>query len=118
MKNPGPHGLSELIYALASMSQNNGSAFAGFDASKPFYTLIGALAMVIGRFVPAVAMLAMAGSLAQKKKVPPSSGTLPTASITFSIWTILVILIIGALTFFPFFAMGPIVEHLIMTGGI
>jgi K+-transporting ATPase ATPase A chain len=118
MKNSGPHGLSELIYALASMSQNNGSAFAGFDASKPFYTLIGALAMGIGRFVPAVAMLAMAGSLAQKKKVPPSSGTLPTASITFSIWTILVILIIGALTFFPLFAMGPIVEHLIMTGGV
>ena len=118
MKNPGPHGLSELIYAFASMSQNNGSAFAGFDASNAFYTLIGALAMVIGRFVPAVAMLAMAGSLAQKKKVPPSSGTLPTASITFSIWTILVILIIGALTFFPLFAMGPIVEHLIMTGGV
>jgi K+-transporting ATPase ATPase A chain len=118
MKNPGPHGLSELIYAFASMAQNNGSAFAGFDASKPFYTLTGALAMAIGRFVPAVAMLALAGSLAQKKKVPPSSGTLPTASITFSIWTILVILIIGALTFFPIFAMGPIIEHLTMIGGV
>ncbi len=118
MKNPGPHGLSELIYALASMANNNGSAFAGFDASKPFYTLIGSLAMLIGRFVPAVSMLAMAGSLAQKKKVPPSSGTLPTDSITFSVWTILVILIIGALTFFPLFAMGPIAEHLSMTGGI
>ncbi|MGB9930059.1 MAG: potassium-transporting ATPase subunit KdpA [Methanosarcina sp.] len=118
MKNPGAHGLSELIYALASMSNNNGSSFAGFDASNTFYTLIGALAMAMGRFIPAVAMLAMAGSLAQKKKVPPSSGTLPTTSITFSIWTILVILIIGALTFFPLFAMGPIVEHLTMTGGI
>ncbi|WP_292377893.1 potassium-transporting ATPase subunit KdpA [Methanosarcina sp. UBA289] len=118
MKNPGPHGLSELIYAFASMSQNNGSAFAGFDASKPFYTLIGSLAMVIGRFVPAVSMLALAGSLAQKKKVPPSSGTLPTASVTFSVWMILVILIIGALTFFPLFAMGPIAEHLTMIGGI
>ncbi len=118
MKNPGPHGLSELIYAFASMSQNNGSAFAGFDASNPFYTLIGSLAMVIGRFVPAVSMLALAGSLAQKKKVPPSSGTLPTASVTFSIWMILVILIIGALTFFPLFAMGPIAEHLTMIGGI
>ena len=103
---------------LHPCAQNNGSAFAGFDATKPFYTLAGALAMAIGRFVPAVSMLAMAGSLAQKKKVPPSSGTLPTASVTFSIWTILVILIIGALTFFPLFAMGPIVEHLIMTGGI
>ena len=118
MKNPGPHGLSELIYAFASMSQNNGSAFAGFDASNPFYTLIGSLAMVIGRFVPAVSMLALAGSLAQKKKVPPSSGTLPTASVTFSVWMILVILIIGALTFFPLFAMGPIAEHLTMIGGI
>ncbi len=118
MKNPGPHGLSELIYAFASMSQNNGSSFAGFDASKPFYTLIGSLAMVIGRFVPAVSMLALAGSLAQKKKVPPSSGTLPTASVTFSVWMILVILIIGALTFFPLFAMGPIAEHLTMIGGI
>jgi len=117
MKNPGPHGLSELIYAFASMCQNNGSAFAGIDATKPFYTLGGALAMAIGRFVPAVSMLALAGSLAQKKKVPPSSGTLPTASVSFSIWTILVILIIGALTFFPIFAMGPIIEHLIMIGG-
>ncbi len=117
MKNPGPHGLSEVIYAFASMCQNNGSAFAGIDATKPFYTLGGALAMAIGRFVPAVAMLAIAGSLAQKKKVPPSSGTLPTASVSFSIWTILVILIIGALTFFPIFAMGPIIEHLIMIGG-
>lgn len=117
MHNPGPHGLSELIYAFASMSNNNGSAFAGFDATSTFYTLTGALAMAIGRFVPAVAMLAMAGSLAQKKKVPPSSGTLPTASITFSIWTILVILIIGALTFFPLFAMGPIAEYLTMIGG-
>ena len=118
MKNPGPHGLSELIYAFASMANNNGSAFAGFDASKPFYTLVGSLAMLIGRFVPAVAMLAMSGSLAQKKKVPPSSGTLPTDSVTFSVWTILVILIIGALTFFPLFAMGPIAEHLSMVGGI
>ena len=117
MKNPGPHGLSELIYAFASMANNNGSAFAGLDATSAFYTLTGALAMTIGRFVPAVAMLAMAGSLAQKKKVPPSSGTLPTATFTFSIWTIMVILIIGALTFFPLFAMGPIAEYLAMIGG-
>lgn len=117
MKNPGPHGLSELIYAFASMANNNGSAFAGLDATGAFYTLTGALAMTIGRFVPAVAMLAMAGSLAQKKKVPPSSGTLPTATFTFSIWTIMVILIIGALTFFPLFAMGPIAEYLAMIGG-
>jgi len=99
------------------MANNNGSAFAGLDATSAFYTLTGALAMAIGRFVPAVAMLAMAGSLAQKKKVPPSSGTLPTATFTFSIWTIMVILIIGALTFFPLFAMGPIAEYLAMIGG-
>jgi potassium-transporting ATPase potassium-binding subunit len=117
MKNPGPHGLSEVLYAFASMCQNNGSAFAGLDATKPFYTLGGALAMAIGRFAPAVAVLAMAGSMAQKKKVPPSSETLPTASFSFSIWTILIILIVGALNFLPIFAAGPIIEHLIMFGG-
>jgi len=117
MKNPGPHGLSEVFYAFASMCQNNGSAFAGLDATKPYYTLGGALAMAIGRFAPAVAVLAMAGSMAQKKKVPPSSGTLPTASVSFSIWTILIILIVGALNFLPIFAAGPIIEHLIMFGG-
>lgn len=117
MQDPGPHGLSELIYAFASMSNNNGSAFAGFDSARPFYALTGALAMAIGRFAPAVAMLAIAGSMAQKKTVPPSSGTLPTASVMFSVWTILVILIIGALTFFPLFAMGPIAEYLSMIGG-
>jgi K+-transporting ATPase ATPase A chain len=117
MANPGPHGLSEVVYAFASMSNNNGSAFAGIDATKPFFTLGGSLAMLIGRFVPAVAMLAIAGSMVQKKKVPSSSGTLPTASVSFATWTILVILIIGALTFFPLFATGPIIEHLIMMGG-
>ena len=73
--------------------------------------------MLIGRFVPAIAVLAIAGSMAQKKKVPSSLGTLPTASVSFATWTILVILIIGALTFFPLFATGPIIEHLIMMGG-
>ncbi len=119
MHNPGPHGLSELVYTFASMSNNNGSAFAGFDASGIFYALTGAAAMTIGRFVPAVAMLALAGSIAQKKTVPPGPGTLPTASATFAIWMILVILIVGgALTFFPLFAMGgPIVDHMLLSGG-
>ncbi|HZD44378.1 MAG TPA: potassium-transporting ATPase subunit KdpA, partial [Methanomicrobiales archaeon] len=117
MLNPGPHGLSELIYAFASMSNNNGSAFAGFDASLPFYAISGAVAMAIGRFVPAVAMLALAGSMAQKKMIPPGPGTLPTASVTFTVWTILVILIVGALTFFPLFAMGPIADYLLLFGG-
>jgi K+-transporting ATPase ATPase A chain len=116
--NPGPHGLSEVVYAFASMANNNGSAFAGLDAASPFYTLAGALVMVAGRFIPAIAMLALAGSLAKKKTIPSGPGTLPTTSPSFILWLIAVILIIGALTFFPFFAMGPIAEHLSLAGGI
>jgi len=116
--NPGPHGLSEVVYAFASMANNNGSAFAGLDAASPFYALAGALVMVVGRFVPAIAMLALAGSLAKKKTIPSGPGTLPTASPSFVLWLIAVILIIGALTFFPFFAMGPVAEHLSLVGGI
>jgi len=117
MANPGPHGLSEVLYAFASMANNNGSAFAGLSANTSFYNLFGALAMLIGRFVPAVAILAMAGSLARKKYVPPSLGTLPTDKAPFAIWLLLVILIVGALTFFPALALGPVVEHLSMLGG-
>ena len=116
--NPGPHGLSEIVYAFASMANNNGSAFAGLDSTELFYTLFGALAMVIGRVVPAAAVLAIAGSLSLKKKVPPSQGTLQTASPSFVLWMVLVILIIGVLTFFPLFALGPLAEHVLMTGGI
>jgi K+-transporting ATPase ATPase A chain len=116
--NPGPHGLSEVVYAFASMANNNGSAFAGLDAASPFYALAGAMVMVIGRFVPAVAMLALAGSLAKKKMIPSGPGTLPTTSPSFVLWLIAVILIIGALTFFPCFAMGPVAEHLSLVGGI
>ncbi len=115
--NPGPHGLSEIVYAFASMSNNNGSAFAGLDSSGLFFTLSGVIAMTIGRFVPAVAVLFLAGSLAQKKTVPPSYGTLQTASPSFIIWLILIILIVGVLTFFPLFALGPIAEQLLMIGG-
>ena len=115
--NPGAHGLSEILYAVASMANNNGSAFAGLNANTPFYTLLGSLAMLIGRFVPAVATLAMAGSLAGKKYVPPSLGTLPTDKAPFVLWLALVILIVGALTFFPALALGPIAEHLTMLGG-
>lgn len=118
MSNPGAHGLSEVLYALASMANNNGSAFAGLNANVNFYNLFGSLAMTIGRYVPAVAVLAMAGSLAEKKYVPPSLGTLPTDKAPFAIWLTLVILIVGALTFFPALALGPIVEHLTMLGGV
>jgi K+-transporting ATPase ATPase A chain len=117
MANPGGHGLSEALYAFASMANNNGSAFAGLSANTTFYNLLGALAMLIGRFGPAVAVLAMAGSLAAKKYVPPSLGTLPTDKAPFALWLVLVILIVGALTFFPALALGPIVEHLTMLGG-
>jgi K+-transporting ATPase ATPase A chain len=115
--NPGPHGLSEILYAFASVSNNNGSAFAGLNANTLFYNLVTAIAMLIGRFVPAVAALAMAGSLAKKKYIPPSIGTLPTHQITFVLWLAAVILIVGALTFFPALSLGPIVEHMIMHGG-
>ena len=115
--NPGPHGLSEVLYAFASASNNNGSAFAGLNANTLFYNLLTAIAMLIGRFVPAVAALAMAGSLSKKKYIPPSIGTLPTHQITFVLWLAVVILIVGALTFFPALSLGPIVEHMIMNAG-
>jgi K+-transporting ATPase ATPase A chain len=116
MANPGAHGLSEVLYAFASMANNNGSAFAGLNANVNFYNLLGSLAMTLGRYVPAIAVLAMAGSLAEKKYVPPSLGTLPTDKAPFAIWLTLVILIVGALTFFPALSLGPIVEHLMMVG--
>ncbi|MDD2853351.1 MAG: potassium-transporting ATPase subunit KdpA [Desulfuromonadaceae bacterium] len=118
MSNPGAHGLSEVLYAFSSMANNNGSAFAGLNANVNFFNLCGSLAMTIGRYVPAIAVLAMAGSLAEKKYVPPSLGTLPTDKAPFAIWLTLVILIVGALTFFPALALGPIVEHLTMLGGV
>jgi K+-transporting ATPase ATPase A chain len=118
MANPGAHGLSELLYAFASMANNNGSAFAGLNANVGIYNLLGSLAMLLGRYVPAVAMLAMAGSLAEKKYVPPSLGTLPTDKVPFALWLTLVILIVGALTFFPALSLGPIVEQLTMAGGL
>ncbi|GFO53090.1 potassium-transporting ATPase potassium-binding subunit [Geomonas sp. Red276] len=117
MANPGAHGLSEVLYAFASMSNNNGSAFAGLNANTVFYNVAGSAAMLIGRFAPIVASLAMAGSLAEKKYVPPSLGTLPTDKVPFALWLALVILIVGALTFFPALSLGPIVEQLIMRGG-
>jgi K+-transporting ATPase ATPase A chain len=116
MANPGPHGLSEVIYAFASTANNNGSAFAGLSGNT-FYNLMTALAMLLGRYAPKVAVLAMAGSLVCKKYTPPSAGTLPTHQVPFILWLVIVILIVGALTFFPALAMGPMVEHFIMQGG-
>jgi potassium-transporting ATPase potassium-binding subunit len=115
MANPGAHGLSEVFYAFASMSNNNGSAFAGLNGNTVFYNVTGSVCMFIGRFAPIVASLAMAGALAEKKYVPPSLGTLPTDKVPFALWLTLVILIVGALTFFPALSLGPIVEQLQMT---
>lgn len=117
MANPGPHGLSEVLYTFASTANNNGSAFAGLNGNM-FYNLMTAAAMLLGRFWPKVAVLAMAGSLVRKKYTPPSAGTLPTDQVAFVLWLVLVIWIIGALTFFPALAVGPIVEHLMMQGGL
>ncbi|WP_298434960.1 potassium-transporting ATPase subunit KdpA [Geobacter sp.] len=114
MNNPGAHGLTEVLYAFASMSNNNGSAFAGLNGNTLFYNLTGAVCMFVGRFAPILASLAMAGSLAEKKYVPPSLGTLPTDKVPFALWLALVILIVGALTFFPALSLGPIVEQLMM----
>jgi potassium-transporting ATPase potassium-binding subunit len=112
--NPGPHGFSEILYAFTSQGNNNGSAFAGLAVNTPFYNTTGALAMLIGRFWLAVPTLALAGSLAQKKHVPPGDGTLPTHTPLFVFWLIAVIIIVGALNFLPALALGPIVEHFMM----
>ncbi len=115
--NPGPHGLSEVLYAFSSAGGNNGSAFAGLNAATPFYTILTGLGMLIGRFGVIVPVLAIAGSLAKKKAVPAGPGTFHTNSGLFAGLLAGVILIIGALTFFPALALGPIVEQLAMMAG-
>jgi K+-transporting ATPase ATPase A chain len=112
--NPGAHGFSEVLYAFTSQGNNNGSAFAGLGANTPFYNLAGGFAMLIGRYWLAVPTLALAGSLVRKKLVPASEGTLPTHTPLFIFWLIAVVLIVGALNFFPALALGPIVEHFMM----
>ncbi len=112
--NPGAHGLSEILYGFASAANNNGSAFAGLDATSLFYRLLTAAAILAGRYVPLLASLAMAGSLAAKKYSPPGLGTLPTDKVTFTLWLVVVIVIVGALTFFPALALGPVIEQLKM----
>jgi K+-transporting ATPase ATPase A chain len=117
LNNGGPHGLSEIFYAYASASNNNGSAFAGLNANTYFYNLTLGAAMFLGRFAVAFAVLAVAGGLAAKKTVPASPGTLPTNGLTFAFVLFGVILIVAALTFFPALCLGPIVEHGLMLGG-
>ena len=112
--NQGPHGFAEILYAYTSAAANNGSAFAGLTANSPFYNLTLGIGMLLGRFGMIVPMLAVAGSLAAKKRLAPSLGTLPTDGTLFVGLLVGVILIVGGLTFFPALALGPIVEHLMM----
>jgi K+-transporting ATPase ATPase A chain len=114
MANAGPHGFTEVLYAYTSQTGNNGSAFAGLTGNTLFYNVTGGMAMFVGRFFMIVPAMAMAGSLAGKKSIPPSAGTLPTTGGLFVGLVVGVILIIGGLTFFPALALGPIVEHLAM----
>jgi len=115
--NPGPHGFSEMLYAFVSGAGNNGSAFAGLTANTPWYDTAIGLDMLAGRFLMIIPMLAIAGSLAQKKYVPPSLGTFPVTTPLFTVLLVGVILIVGALTFFPALSLGPILEHLLMAAG-
>ncbi|MEW6696880.1 MAG: potassium-transporting ATPase subunit KdpA [Bacillota bacterium] len=117
VSNPGPHGLSQVLYAFASGAGNNGSAFAGLNANTLFYNLTIGLAMIIGRFGVILPMLAIAGSMAAKKTVPAGPGTFQTTGTLFSGLLAGAVLMVGALTFFPALALGPIVEHLLMIAG-
>jgi K+-transporting ATPase ATPase A chain len=117
ISNPGPHGFTQILYAYTEASANNGSAFAGLNANSLFYNASLGFVMLFGRFLMKVPILALAGSLAGKKIVPPSAGTFPTHGVIFVILLIGVILIVAALTFFPADALGPIVEHLAMMAG-
>ncbi len=112
--NPGAHGFSEVLYAYTSQGNNNGSAFAGLGANNPFYNLTGGIAMLIVRFWLALPILAIAGAMVRKKSTPPSLGTLPTHTPLFVVMLIGIVIIVGALTFIPALALGPIVEHLQM----
>ena len=117
MANPGPHGFTEVLYAYTSQTGNNGSAFAGLSGNTMFYNLTGAVAMFIGRFWMIIPAMAIAGSLAAKKSIPPSVGTFPTTGGLFVGLVVGVIVIVGGLTFFPALALGPIVEQLAMNAG-
>ena len=115
--NPEAHGFSEILYTFSSAGNNNGSAFAGISANTPFYNTALGLVMWLGRYWPIVAVLAVAGSLAAKKRIPTTSGTMPTHGPTFVVLLIGTVLLVGALTFVPALALGPVVEHLILWGG-
>jgi len=118
VNNAGPHGLSEIVYAFTSATGSNGSAFAGINANTLWYNTTMGIAMLVGRFLMIIPMMAIAGNLATKKIIPPSAGTFPVHTPLFVVLLIGVILIVGALTFFPMLSLGPIVEHFLMEAGI
>ena len=115
--NPGPHGLSEMLYAYSSAAANNGSAFGGISVNTNWYNTTLGLAMLFGRFFMIIPPLAIAGSLSRKKQIPASLGTFPVTTPLFSALLVGVIVIVGALTFFPALSLGPIVEHFMMNAG-
>lgn len=115
--NPGPHGLSQVLYAYSSSVGNNGSAFAGINANTLWYNASLAFAMLLGRFFMVIPVLAIAGNLARKKTAPPSLGTFPVTGALFTALLIFTIVIVGALTFFPALSLGPVLEHLLMAAG-
>jgi len=117
ISNAGPHGLTQILYAFTSMAGNNGSAFAGLNGNTVWYNSAGAATMLVGRFFMIIPMLAIAGSLAKKKSVPESAGTFPVTTPLFSLLLVSVIVIVGALTFFPALSLGPVLEHLLMMAG-
>ena len=117
INNNGPHGLSEMLYAYSSATGNNGSAFAGLNANTFFWNVSLAVAMLFGRFFMIVPVLALAASLAKRKYVPPTSGSFPTNGPIFIVLLTSVIIIVGALTFFPALTLGPIAEHYLMQSG-
>jgi len=117
LNNGGPHGLSEILYAFSSTAANNGSAFAGLTGTTSYYNTLFGVNTLIGRFAMMVPMLALAGFLAEKKIAPESAGSFPVTTPLFVVLLVSVILIVGALTFFPALSLGPIVEHLLMGAG-
>jgi K+-transporting ATPase ATPase A chain len=117
LNNNGPHGLSEILYAYSSAAGNNGSAFAGLNANTPWYNITQGLTMLAGRFLMIIPVLAIAGCMVGKKAVPESLGTFPTNGTLFVVLLVGVVLIVGALTFFPALSLGPIVEHFVALAG-
>jgi K+-transporting ATPase ATPase A chain len=117
ISNAGPHGLTQILYAFTSMAGNNGSAFSGLNGNTLWYNTAGAMTMLVGRFFMIIPMLAIAGNLAKKKTVPASAGTFPVTTPLFTVLLVSVIVIVGALTFFPALSLGPVLEHLLMMAG-